>query len=282
MWECSSWNESCLPYPRTPNRPHPFSAPAFGRYSLRHPPPIAVSTVHVQTAQNVTIAYRAAGVGHRIGAYFIDVLVTYAYLFVAILLVSELSNDGGLALIVLLALPFIGYHLLCEVFFDGQSVGKRAVGIKVVRLDGGPPTLGAYLLRWVLRIVDILLFTGAVAVVAIMASRHGQRLGDMAAGTTVVKLDAPVALEDTLLVNLDEDHVVRFPRVDRLTDADVETLREVLARFRREGRTTRTMQLLDRAKRAVERKMGIESVAMPAPQFLRQVVRDYAALDEVY
>ena len=240
-----------------------------------------MSTVHVQTAQNVTIAYRAAGVGHRIGAYFIDVLVTYAYLFVAFLVVSELSG-GGLAVVVLLALPFIGYHLLCEAFFDGQSVGKRAVGIKVVRLDGGPPTLGAYLLRWVLRIVDILLFTGAVAVVAIMASRHGQRLGDMAAGTTVVKLDEPVALEDTLLVNLDADHVVRFPRVDRLTDADIETLREVLARFRREGRTTRTMHLLDRAKQAVERKMEIEPVAMPAPQFLRQVVRDYAALDEVY
>ena len=78
------------------------------------------------------------------------------------------------------------------------------------------------------RATGLSLRTG-VAVVAIMASRHGQRLGDMAAGTTVVKLDGPVALEDTLLVNLDADHVVRFPRVDRLTDADIETLREVLA-----------------------------------------------------
>lgn len=240
--------------------------------------------VHVQTAQNVTIAYRAAGVGHRIGAYLIDGFVVGAYLLTAFLVLGAAFPDGGsgLAPVVLILLPAIGYHLLCEVFFEGQSVGKRAAGIKVVRLDGGQPTLGAYVLRWVLRLVDITLFSGAVAVVAIVASRHGQRLGDMAAGTTVVKLDEPVALEDTLLVNLDEDHVIQFPRVDRLTDTDIETLRDVLGRFRREGRTTRTMQLMERAKRAVEQKMEIEPVAMPAPRFLRQVVRDYAALDEVF
>jgi uncharacterized RDD family membrane protein YckC len=239
-----------------------------------------VSTVHVQTAHNVTIAYEAAGVGHRIGAYFIDVLVTYAYLFFVVILLATFA-DEGIASIVLLVLPFVGYHLLCEVFFDGQSIGKRMVGIKVVALDGGQPTLGAYVLRWVLRIVDILLFTGAVAVVAIVASRHGQRLGDMAAGTTVVKVAQPVALEETLLVNPDAAHVIRFPRVDRLTEEDVATLRDVQTRFRREGRTAHTMHLLDRAKTAVEQKMDIEPVAMPAPPFIRQVILDYAALDEV-
>ncbi|MEP0548360.1 MAG: RDD family protein [Rhodothermales bacterium] len=239
--------------------------------------------VHIQTAQNVTIAYRAAGVGHRIGAYFLDAFVAGCYLFVALFILGLAAPDGGTgwAVNVLIALPLIGYHLLSEVFFDGQSFGKRAVGIKVVALDGGQPTLGAYLLRWVLRIVDVLLFTGTVAVVAIVASRHGQRLGDMAAGTTVVKVAEPVALEETLFVNTDPAHVIQFPRVDRLTDEDVATLRDVQARFRREGRTAHTMQLLERAKTAVEQKMDIEPVAMPAPPFIRQVILDYAALDEV-
>ncbi len=239
-----------------------------------------MTTVHVQTAHNVTIAYRAAGVGHRIGAYLIDALVTFSYLLVVALLLSEFDSEG-VAVVVLLAIPFVGYHLLCEVFFEGQSVGKRAVGIKVVALDGGQPTLGAYLLRWVFRIVDILLVTGAVAVVAIVASRHGQRLGDMAAGTTVVKLAEPVALEETLLVNTDANHVIQFPRVDRLTDEDVATLRDVQARFRNEGRSAHTLHLLDRAKQAVEHKMDIEPVAMSAAPFIRQILRDYAALDEV-
>ncbi len=241
-------------------------------------------TVHVQTAQNVTIAYRTAGLGPRIIAYLVDVFITYACLFtVAMVFISasgSMSEGVGIALVVIVLLPFVFYHLLCEVFLDGQSIGKRVVKIKVVALDGGQPTLGAYLLRWVLRIVDVSLFSGGVAVIAIAATKHDQRLGDLAAGTTVIKLDHEVGLEDTLYVPVGDDHETVYPQVDRLTDADVETVRAVLARFREDGRTARTAKLADRTKAVIEQKMEIEPVAAPAVRFLRQVVRDYSALED--
>lgn len=241
-----------------------------------------MSTVHIQTAQNVAIAYHTAGIGHRIIAYLIDAVITYAYVFLALFLIGSIgSSDAGLAMIIVLALPFIGYHLICEVFLEGQSIGKRIIKIKVVSLDGGQPTLGAYLLRWVLRLVDITLLSGLVALIAIAASKHDQRLGDLAAGTTVVKLDQPVSLEETLYVPLDEDHEIAFPQVEQLTDTDVQTVRAVLARFREDGRTARTAKLMDRTKAIIEQKMGVAPVATPAPRFLRQVVRDYGALEDL-
>lgn len=247
-----------------------------------------MSTVQVQTAQNVAIAYRTAGVGTRIVAYLIDALITIAYLVIGMLIVISTIGDDGLsdaALVfgfVVFVLPVVFYHLLCEIFLDGQSLGKRAAKIKVVRLDGGTPTIGAYLLRWILRFADITIFYGVPATVLIIVTEHDQRLGDLAAGTTVIRLDDPAALNEALPLLPGEDHVVQFPQVRALSDEDVRTVNAVLARLRAEGRTAKSSRLADRTKAAVEDKMGIAPVAMSAHPFLRQVARDYAALDDTF
>src|SRR5688500_15490689 len=104
--------------------------------------------VTVETTQNVTIEYDIASLGERVVASIVDVLVIMAYVYGLITLIGALPflADLGYALIVLLYLPIFLYDLLCEVFLDGQSFGKKAMRIRVVKLDGSEPTLGSYLL----------------------------------------------------------------------------------------------------------------------------------------
>ncbi|MDX1627762.1 MAG: RDD family protein, partial [Fulvivirga sp.] len=150
-----------------------------------------MQNVNIRTAQNVGIQYELAGLGNRIAAFVIDAVILFFYLIVVMWMISQIQLNS-IWILFGFYLPVLFYHLICEVFFNGQSIGKKQMKIKVVQLDGSSPTFGAYILRWILRLVDISTFSGAIAVVTISMSKHGQRLGDMAAGTTVVKVEREV------------------------------------------------------------------------------------------
>ena len=229
--------------------------------------------IEIRTAQNVGIDLEAAGLGDRTIAALIDYLVLAAYL-ISVSLLLRAVDASPWAFYAILLVPYLGYFLLCEVFFDGQSVGKRARGLRVVRLDGGPPTLGSYLLRWLLRPVEILMTSGLAAVLCILITGTGQRLGDLAAGTAVVKRAPSARLGDTLFRRLDKTHALTFPEVDRLTRADAETVRDVLDALRADGRAPSTHALGQRLKAGIEDKMGVTSDLSP-PRFLHVVLEDY-------
>jgi uncharacterized RDD family membrane protein YckC len=236
--------------------------------------------LRVQTAQNVDLAFATAGLGDRILAWLIDVVIVGAY--VVLLSQFDFGGRGGTTLFIVLFLPVLLYHLLFEVFFEGQSPGKRALKIRVARLDGAQPTLAQYLLRWLLRWVDVTLSSGVVAVVAVGVTKHAQRLGDLAAGTTVVRLRRRVGLAEVRYRPLPAGYAPAFPAAERLTDADVRTLRAVLVKLRLEKRSAATSRLARRAKAAVEDRLGMAPVEMPAEPFLRTVVEDYTAAHDRY
>src|SRR4029077_19753394 len=116
--------------------------------------------------------------------------------------------------IVVLVIPFALYNLLFEIFMNGQSPGKRAMDIKVLRLDGTPATVGDYIMRWLFALVDVHLFSGLIAVLCIAIGGKGQRLGDMVAGTTVVKIieEATVTASE-VFVPQDTGYTAVFPQV---------------------------------------------------------------------
>lgn len=232
-----------------------------------------MDTLRIQTAQNVEITYEAAGLGDRIVAAIIDGLVQGAYLIVAALLL------GGTTAFLIFGLgPVLLYHLLCEVFFRGQSLGKNVVNVRVARVDGTPPGLGAYVLRWLLRPVEIWMTLGTVAMLAILLGKTGQRIGDRAAGTTVVRVRQHTSLAETGLVERPEaDEPPHYPEAALLSSEDVQTVRAVLQQYRSMGKTGRSERLVRRAKEAVERKMGVPPVDVPPQAFLLQVLRDYHA-----
>jgi RDD family len=173
--------------------------------------------------------------------------------------------------------PALLYHVLSEAIFQGQSVGKMALRIKVVRVDGDPANLGNYLLRWVFRLLEVnpAIFYGASAVGAIAFSKRGQRFGDMIAGTTVIKLDRKVSLSDTVFAPNKEGYVALFPDVVKLDDADIGTIRDVLRQYRLD----RDLAVLNACANRVCHVVGVKPPDdMTAEQFLKFVIKDFTHL----
>jgi uncharacterized RDD family membrane protein YckC len=230
-----------------------------------------MSQLSIETAQNVTLHHEVASLGDRIVAYIIDRLVIFAWIVVwVVALVAIEPRDTALLVIGFLVvfLPITFYHLVCELFMDGQSIGKAAMKVKVARKDGGQPGLGAYLLRWLLRPVDQ--FNG-LGLIVVLINGKGQRLGDLAAGTTVITLKQRTQLKDTLMTRVEENHQVRFPEAVRLTDAQAVLIKEVLNNTRTANRWAIIEEMAERVRKAI----GVSGDGMKPMEFLRTVLEDY-------
>lgn len=231
-----------------------------------------MDNIRIHTTQNVDIEYQLASIGDRILATLLDYLFFLAY-FLLILLIAALTKwelFDSMAIVSILVLPILFYDLICEVFFQGKSFGKMIMKIKVVMLDGTQANFGAYLLRWLLRIIDMRLFGGALALIAILINGKGQRIGDMAAGTTVIKMKQKVQLSDTIFNKLKPDYSLVFPEVSRLTDNDVAIIKEVMQVCVRSN----NFQAIDKLVLKTKATMGVTS-DLPHSQFLSAVIQDY-------
>ena len=137
------------------------------------------------TGQYVRIQPTVASVGDRIFAQLIDWGVLLAYFALLTWFIVVTGIDGWWWMVLYL-FPLFFYSLLCEILNQGQTLGKMALNIRVVKMDGSMPTLGSYLMRWMLFLIDGPA-TSFVGLVAMILTRNNQRLGDMAAGTVVIK-----------------------------------------------------------------------------------------------
>ena len=237
-----------------------------------------MSTIRVQTTQNVSLEYEVASVGDRIVAAIIDSLILIGWAVAWVLLFVALKTNSTTLIVVfgvLAGVPYMCYHLVCEVFFNGQSLGKKARHIKVIRMDGTQPQIGDYLLRWLLRIVDtgLPVVGGLVAIVTILANGRGQRLGDLAAGTTVISTRPRQAAGALAPIITPADYVVVFPQADQLADHDVATIRQLLQK----GIEHDNFLLLHEVAVKVKDITGIYT-DLPDEAFLRTVIRDHAHL----
>ncbi len=234
-----------------------------------------MENINIDTAQNVQIEQDLASVGERILATIIDYVLFIAY-FVLLGLFFE-SHNASQTTVVITLLPVMFYHLIFEFFFNGQSLGKMLLKIKVVKIDGSEAGIGAYFLRWIFRIVEITLFSGVIALVTILINGKGQRLGDIAAGTTVVRLKAKASMSDTIHRELPDNYQAAFPEVKNLTDKDITIINDVLSRMSSYDNDT-TIILGYKTKNAIQNKTGIKT-DMPPYQFLVTVLNDYNYLN---
>ena len=247
-----------------------------------------MNTILVPTTQNIELEYPVAGLGDRIVAGLIDLATLFLYLtlWTQILsaygqqslwdaLIEDRGNDTIRTLQVLIMIPAVTYSLLCEVFFQGRTLGKWLMKLQTIRLDGASPGLSHYLLRWVLRIVDVwitlaFLAPGLVAVITLGINKKGQRLGDIVAGTTVVKLKLVTTFVDTIFMDTTEAYEMVFPEIRQLSDRDVSILKEVLDA----GIKSDNPHLLTKLSTKVQEVAGIKSDMEPR-HFLETVLRDY-------
>ena len=227
-------------------------------------------SVSILTSQNVLLEYEPASIGDRLLATLIDYAVFMGWILLTVALPAGLKVNFGVYYVILVVLlPILFYDLICEWQFNGQSLGKIAMNIRVVMLDGSQPHLGAYLLRWLLRLVDTRLLSGLVAVIAIAANGKGQRIGDLAAGTTVIKLTQKVSLEQISYNSLPDTYQLQYPEVRLLSDRDIHIVREVL--YRGDAAS------IDRAASKVKEVTGI-ATSLTSREFLVTILNDYQFL----
>lgn len=226
----------------------------------------------IETAQNISISQNTAHLGDRMLAYLIDsfIIGAYSILIIWMLIAMDLEFANMWALYLVLGLPAFLYYVLLETFMDGKTIGKGLMHIRVVKLDGSKPGFSNYFIRWILRIIDVVLTSGGLAVLTILISGNGQRIGDIAAGTTVISEKKKVSLKDTLLRELPEDYVPKYAQVTVFEDREMQTIKELFDQAKRNGDHQIIVSLNNRIKEVTQ----ISSDTKPI-EFVDRIIKDY-------
>lgn len=245
-----------------------------------------MAEIQIETTQNVTINFRAAEAGQRILAYFIDGLIKSAYIGVLAYILIRLEKNGGqeiipnidkdmwsfIGMIILFGLPIIFYTLVQETLLQGQTLGKKLIKIKVVKIDGFRAEFLDYFIRWVMRIIDINLFSGIVALISIGSSKNQQRLGGMASGTAVISLKQKATIDNTILQKVEKDYVPVYPSVIKLSDNDVRIIKENFLRAIKID-DYKTLEILREKIMSVIGETPHKDIT--TEKFIRRVLKDY-------
>ena len=226
----------------------------------------------IETAQNVGIEQNIANLGDRLLAYIIDSLIIFAYTIAVIMLLISLDLDFGdlWALYLLVSLPAFLYYVLLETFWNGQTVGKFVMKTRVVKMDGSKPTFANYFVRWILRIVDVVLTSGGLAVLTILIRGNGQRIGDIAAGTTVISEKQKISINDTLLKEIPQDYVPTYSQVTLFNDGEMQTIKNLYDTAKLKGQHNIIVSLKNRLVEV----MQVEPKEKPIC-FVETVIKDY-------
>ncbi|WP_396212826.1 RDD family protein [Flavobacterium sp.] len=240
-----------------------------------------MTQIAINTTQNVQINFTAAGVGDRILAYLLDLLIKIAYgiviygIFFYLLGINNYLDSTDqwsmMATILFFALPIIFYTITLESIFEGQTVGKKLLKIKVVKIDGYQATFAEYLIRWFMRIIDISLFNGIIALIVVSSSKKGQRLGDIVAGTSVITLKNNVTISSTILEEIGNEYVPIYPLVIKLSDNDVRIIKEAFLK----AQAKNDYETIDKIKAKIETVTGIKNQSGRHEDFIRTILKDY-------
>jgi len=253
----------------------------------------------IDTPENVTFGYRVAGIGSRFLAALVDsllIILLQAIVTLLIILVSVVvlsldgsslsdffeSEDSALAWLAaglgLLAFAFFwGYYIFFELLWNGQSPGKRWVGLRVIRADGAPISLAESIIRNLIRLVDFLPAYYGLGVVTMFINSQSRRLGDLAAGTLVVYDKAAISLasltsQSTVAQTPSTFGESQLP-VGRLASEDLEMAEDFI---RRRDQLTNRATLAPRLAQALAHRMSLPESAFDAQQaenLIAEVVR---------
>ncbi|MFY8068885.1 MAG: RDD family protein [Flavobacterium sp.] len=239
-----------------------------------------MTQLSINTTQNVNINFTAASVGDRILGQLLDSLVKIAYGIMVYIIVQIFSLDNlfdGLdqwsiiAIISVIGLPVMFYSLIQESLWEGQTIGKKLMKVKVIKLDGYQAGFGDYLIRWLFRLIDISVGNGVIGLITIVSSSKNQRLGDMAAGTAIISLKNNININHTIIQDINSDYLPTYPLVIKLSDNDVRIVKETFE--------TAVLQkdfvTLSKLANKISTVTGIKNTSGTDTDFIRVVLKDY-------
>ncbi len=254
-----------------------------------------MSDYYVETPEVVPLAYRVAGAGSRCLAACIDtLLIGLIQLAVGLVLLvlgsffgSNLDdlNDVLLALGAIVGFSMLwGFYLLFELRWSGQTPGKRLLGLRVIREGGRPLDFSASAIRNLVRVIDLLPFAYGLGVLSAFLDPHARRLGDLAAGTLVVRETSTVSLADLHHYSLPlylppppPDHPELALPTLHLARSEDYALVEAFLRQRGKLSQARRAELGTRLAAALAARLEL-AAAPESERLLEQFVREYRAL----
>jgi uncharacterized RDD family membrane protein YckC len=146
----------------------------------------------IVTPEAVLLEFETAGAGSRAGAELLDVLLQLLVLFLIGIVMLLLAASGGtteavIAYIVVVFLVIVGYPVAMESMWNGRTLGKAVFGLRVVTVEGGPVRFRHAAIRGIFGVFEIYAVMGSVALMSIILTRRDQRLGDLSAGTILLR-----------------------------------------------------------------------------------------------
>lgn len=266
-----------------------------------------MSTVRVATNFNIDIEFTAPPFYRRLLAWVIDIMILIFYMVIVInflqwfdrqLDYSENSNVIKWAVSMLCLLPFMLYHVVLEATMNGQSIGKKIMGIKVVSENGARPSLGQLIIRWLIRTSDYMLLMIIVVMVILSSNgialssemsialtlaivllivdlvlvntRKQQRLGDILAHTVLISTRQKEKITDTVFLEVSDQYVPQFPEIMQLSDRDINALKGIIDTARKHKDHHMALMAADKIKSHLKINTTLEPEA-----FLEVLLKDY-------
>src|SRR5258708_29614666 len=263
-----------------------------------------MGVIKVPTTFNIEMEFEIPEFHRRLFAWLIDILIIYIYCRIVILVLSKsisahdiFTEDGrynlwGLWMMILV--PVFVYHLVCEITMNGQSFGKKILGIKVVNENGGRASVSQFIIRWLIRTSDyiyvmiiftadyfpdrtvILIFLAIYApltiidIVLVVSTKKAQRLGDILAHTILVRTKARGSMEETIFMEVADNYIPVFPQIMRLSDKDINAIKSILDTAKKKG----GFNLAAMASEKIKSHLKINSPMSPF-DFLDTLLKDY-------
>ncbi|MEO7394600.1 MAG: RDD family protein [Chitinophagaceae bacterium] len=265
-----------------------------------------MAVIKVPTNFNIELEFEIPEFYRRFMALLIDMIIEYFYLRIAIGIYSSYQrnlsyNEEGTqhnlwAIGLLLFLPIMIYHVLLEITMNGQSLGKKITGIRVVDENGGKASISQFVIRWLLRLSDlwivaILIFLATdtrfenaesifivvfglifliTDIVLVVSSEKGQRIGDILAKTILIKTTTKGNIEDTVFIEVADSYVPSYPQIMQLNDKDINAIKSILETARKRS----DFNMAEAAARKIRVHLKIESSQSPF-EFLDVLLKDY-------
>lgn len=232
--------------------------------------------LEIETTQNVGIEYPTASLVERLIAAIIDRLILIVYFLIVYYTIDTYYYDHDYFEIlygVLIIPVFLFYHLVFEYFNNGQSPGKQIMKIKVMQLDGSRPTLGSYFIRWIIGLIELGLFLGAPAMFIIMFTKKSQRIGDLAANTSVIKNKVLSMGNHTVDKEFNNSYIPTFVKSKLLNDKQAEVINLVLTNPQNGLRNRQIVSLTDKIKESLD---ITDDLGLAPKEFLTKMLDDYA------